>query len=128
MKKHIPSIARILLGLMFTASFIAGMMGKIPPPKGESALAFMTTLADSGLLSFIKVIELVCGLALLSGFFVPLALLVLAPIIVVITFYHLLLDPSGMAVGFVMTALWLTAGSAYRTIFLSLLHAKQPAN
>ncbi|HBI28071.1 MAG TPA: acyltransferase, partial [Deltaproteobacteria bacterium] len=68
MTQKFTLVARILLGLVFTASAIAGLTGQLPPPEGPEAQAFMGTLFDSGLLVFVKFIELVAGLALISGF------------------------------------------------------------
>jgi putative oxidoreductase len=124
MKKYLPTTIRVLTGLMFTGSAIAGMMGKIPPPEPEAAQAFMGLLASSGLIYLIKVLELLCGLALISGFFVPLALLVLAPIIVNIAFYHVALDPAGMMVAVVLVALWVGNAMAHKSIFHPLLQAR----
>ncbi len=124
MKTYIPTIVRVLMGLLFTASAVAGMMGKVPPPEPAAAQAFMGVLVSSGLLYLVKVLELLCGLALLSGFFVRLALLVLAPIIVNIAFFHVALDPSGLIVGVVLIALWVGNGMAYRADFLPLLRAR----
>ena len=124
MKKYIPQAVRVLTGLMFTGSAIAGMMGKVPPPEPEAAQAFMGVLFSSGLLYVVKVLELLCGLALISGFFVPLALLVLAPIIVNIAFFHVALDPSGLMVAVVLAALWVGNALAHRSLFLPLLQAR----
>jgi putative oxidoreductase len=124
LKNHIQTLARVLTGLMFTASAIAGMMGKVPPPEPEEAQAFMGVLFSSGLLSLVKVLELLCGLALISGFFVPMALVVVAPIIVNIVFFHVVLDPSKLMVGMVLTALWVINALGHRTAFAPLLRAK----
>ncbi|HIL36440.1 MAG TPA: DoxX family membrane protein [Planctomycetes bacterium] len=124
MKKQIPTAARILLGLMFTGAAVAGMMGKVPPPEPVAAQTFMGVMVSSGLLYLVKILELVCGVALLSGFFVPLALLVLAPIIVNIGFFHLALDPSASMVVVVMITLWAVTASAYRPVFTPLLRPR----
>jgi uncharacterized membrane protein YphA (DoxX/SURF4 family) len=124
MKAHLPTVIRVLLGLMFTGSAIAGMLGKVPPPEPEAAQAFMGLLLSSGLLYLVKVLELLCGLALLSGRLVPLALMVLAPIIVNIFFFHIALDPSGLPVGVILTALWVGVGMAQRSVLLPLLRVQ----
>jgi len=126
MKKFLPTILRVLTGLLFIGSAIAGMMGKVPPPEPEAAQAFMDVLMSSGLLYLVKILELVCGLALVSGFFVPLSLLVLAPILVNIAFFHAALDPSGLMVAVVLTALWVGNAMAHRAEFLPPLRAKSP--
>jgi len=120
----LPQIARILLGLVFTASSIAGLMGKVPPPEPEAARAFMTSLADSGLILIVKVVELLAGLALLSGFFVPLALLMLVPIIFNIGFFHFVLDPSGIPVVIIILVLWVGAAKGHHHRLMPLLERK----
>jgi putative oxidoreductase len=124
MTARLTTAARILLGIMFTGAAIAGVMGKVPPPEPEAAEAFMGMLLSSGLLYLVKILELLCGLALLSGRLVPLALLVLAPIIVNICFFHMALDPSGLPVSVILAVLWGGAGVAHRSVFLPLVRVQ----
>ncbi len=56
-------------------------------------------------LPLLKTTELLCGLLLLVGRFVPLALVILAPIIINIFFTHLFLAPSGLPVALIIGAL-----------------------
>jgi putative oxidoreductase len=122
--KHVPTIARILLGLAFTGAAIAGLMGKAPPPEPEAAKVFMGAVVGSGLIYVVKVLELLSGLALLSGFFVPLALAVLAPIIVNIAFFHFVLDPSGIVPAVVLIVLWAAVVKGSQEAFKPLLQMK----
>ena len=124
MKKKTLVAIRVVMGLMFVGSAVAGMMGKVPPPKPEAAQAFMGMLVGSGLLYLVKLLELLCGLALLFDFFVPLALVVLAPIVVNIGFFHAVLDPSGLGVGIVLAALWLANAYGQRERLLPLLQRR----
>ena len=55
-------------------------------------------MATGYLMPLVKITELVCGLAFVTGFFVPLACVVIAPIIVNIFLYHLYVDTSGLGV------------------------------
>jgi len=128
MTQKFTLVARILLGLVFTASAIAGLTGQLPPPEGPEAQAFMGTLFDSGLLVFVKFIELVAGLALISGFFAPLALVVLTPIIVNILYFHLSLDPVGIPVGIMLAVLAMVVAHGYRNVFLPLLQPRMKRN
>jgi len=108
MKKYIPIIARILLGFVFFAAGIAGLFNMIPVP--ENLPADLVTF-NQGLMSaryfmpLLKGTEAVCGLLLLSGYFVPLALVVLAPIVIHIFFVHLFLEPSGVPLSIVLGVL-----------------------
>jgi len=128
MTQKFTLVARILLGLVFTASAIAGLTGQLPPPEGPEAQAFMGTLFGSGLLVFVKFIELFAGLALISGFFAPLALVVLAPIIVNILYFHLSLDPVGIPVGIMLAVLAMVVAHGYRNVFLPLLQPRMKRN
>lgn len=90
--KHAPLIARLILGFIFFASGIAGLLNLAPPPPDlpENMKTFMAgMMATTYFLPFLKVTETICGALLMSGFFVPLALVILAPIVLNIFFVHL---------------------------------------
>lgn len=99
MKDKLPLIARILLGLLFFAAGLAGLLKLAPPPAD---LPPAITTFNAGLeasvyfMPFLKITETACGLLLLSGFFVPLALVVLAPIVLNIFFVHAFMLPQGL--------------------------------
>jgi putative oxidoreductase len=108
MKAKIPMVARILLGLVFLASGIVGLLNLVPPPPDmpERMMTFNTGLMASGyFFPFLKATETICGLLLISGFFVPLALVILAPISINIFLVHAFLMPSGVPVALVIGAL-----------------------
>lgn len=89
-------IVRILLGLLFIFASIAVLFNLAPPPTDMPAKAkiFMEGMNASGyLMTLIKVTELLCGLAFVSGFFVPLATVVIAPITINILLYHIFVMP-----------------------------------
>ena len=90
--------ARILLGLIFTVFGLNGFFNFIPmPPPEGAAAAYLGGLAASGyFFPVLKITEIISGLLLLSGRFVPLALLFLAPIVVQIFLMHAFLAPSGL--------------------------------
>lgn len=127
MYKKITLVSRILLGLIFIAASIAGLTGQMPPPEGGIAQVFMGLIFESGLLIFIKIVELIAGLALLAGVFVPLALLVLAPIIINIFYFHLSLDSMGIPVGIMLIILALVTASRYRQTYQHLLQMRDSA-
>jgi hypothetical protein len=76
------------------------------------------------LLTFIKTIELVAGLALLANRGVPLAMALLAPIIVGINYFHLVLAPSGAPVGLALVVLELILAVGYRNAFAPMLRLR----
>ena len=105
MKSKIPMIARILLGFIFFASGLAGLLGLIPTPADlpERMMTFNAGLAATGyFFPFLKAVETVCGLMLLIGWFVPLALVVLAPIVIHIFLVHAFMEPSGVPLAVIL--------------------------
>jgi uncharacterized membrane protein YphA (DoxX/SURF4 family) len=98
-------IARILLGLVFFGGGITGLLNLYPPPPDlpERLQAFNNGLMASGyFFKLLKITETACGLALLSGFFVPLALVILAPISLNIFFVHAVLAPEGLPLAIII--------------------------
>ena len=118
MKTVVLPGARLALGALFTASGLGGFLGLFPLAAPH---AFQVILIESGWMKVVKAIELVAGLLLLSNRFVPLALALLAPVVVSITLYHLLLDPSFLWIAPVVLGLeggllWAYRGS-FRGVF-----------
>ncbi len=104
----IPLVVRVLLGLIFLASGLAGLLNLAPPPADmpENMKTFMAgMMATKYFFPLLKITEVVCGAMLISGFFVPLALVVLAPIVVNIFFTHLFMEPNGLVVAAVLVVL-----------------------
>lgn len=117
--RYLPSAARIVLGAVFTLfglNFFLHFL-PMPPPSGRAA-AFLGGLFASGyLLQLTHLVELGAGLALLANRFVPLALTLLAPIIVNIVAFHLFLAPQGLAVPLVVLASELYLAWHHRAVF-----------
>ena len=124
--KHLPTIARILLGLLFVFGGVTGLFQLVAEPEmGEEATAFMGAIMDTGYLwPVIKVTEIVCGLLLILGMFVPLALVVLAPVVLNILLFHVFLEPSGVPVGIVAVLLGLYVAHQHRESFSGVLQRK----
>lgn len=121
-----PAVARVLLGLVFFVFGLNGFLNFIaqPPPPPEAG-AFLGGLAGAGyFFPLLKATEVLAGLALLSNRFVPLALAVLAPIIVNIVAFHAVLAPAGMAVPIVVLALEIYLAWSYRAVFRPMLASK----
>lgn len=119
-------VSRLLLGLIFFVfglnKFLGFMQPPAPSPQGAE---FLGALFQAGyFFPFLGVVEVLCGAALLTGLFVPLALLVLAPVVLNIVLYHLFLDPSGIALGLIALVLGLVVAHGYREKFLPLLRVK----
>jgi putative oxidoreductase len=105
LKSKLTLTVRVLLGLLFVVSGMFGLLNLVPAPENlpENMKAFDAGLTASMYFKpLLKATEVVCGLFLLSGFFVPLALVVLAPIVLNIFFVHLFLAPQGLPIAIVM--------------------------
>jgi putative oxidoreductase len=118
-------IARYLLGLMFTVFGLNGFLNFIhqPPPVNPLAIQFFTAVSASHFAAFFFAVQLVAGLLLLSGFFVPLALILLAAELYNILAFHLTLAP-GAAPALVACVLWVLVFLQYRESFKGILAAK----
>lgn len=88
--KKVALGARLLLGLIFVVFGLNGFLQFLPaPPLPEPAMQFIGALIQSGyLFTLVKALEIIAGLMLLTGFQVPLAQLLLAPIVVNIFLFH----------------------------------------
>jgi putative oxidoreductase len=84
-------IARYLLGLIFTVFGLNGFLNFIhqPPPANPLALQFFVAVSASHFASFFFAVQVLGGVLLLSGYFVPLALTVLAAELYNILAFHL---------------------------------------
>lgn len=117
-------VVRILLGLMF---FVFGLNGilhflHMEMPTGDAG-TLMTIMSAHGWMTFVAILQVVGGLLLLVGRYVPLGLVILGPIVVNILLYHFLLAPAGVAPGLVATILELFLIWAYRLSFRGLFDA-----
>ncbi len=127
--RHLPTIARVLLGLMFFVFGLNGFLNFIPPPPADqmpkALVEFSVAMMNTGFLfKLVKGTEVVMGLLLLLNRFVPLALTILAPVIVNIVAVHAFLAPSGVVMGFVILALELYLAWSYRSAFRPMLVAR----
>lgn len=95
--KKVTLALRILLGLVFVGSGVAFFATPIPEiPPGPMADFMKGMMATGYFFYLLKCTEIACGLLLLSGRFVPLALVVLAPIILNIFMVHLMMAREGL--------------------------------
>jgi len=119
-------IARILLGLVFVVFSANYFVPFLPAPSSmpPGALAFAMAFVGSGMMTFLKIVEMVAGLALIANRFTPLALALLAPIVVGITLFHALLEPSGMPIAGAVLALELFLAWSYRRAYAPMLKAR----
>ncbi|MFT3700388.1 MAG: hypothetical protein QM831_45000 [Kofleriaceae bacterium] len=130
----IPAITRTLLGLGFVVFGLNYFFPFLPMPKDipAPALAFIGPFVGLKFMGMIKSIEVIAGLALIGNRFVPLALTLLAPILVGITWFHIQAEPAGLPLPVVLVILEVATAYFYRDAFAPMLRASTtphaPAN
>jgi putative oxidoreductase len=118
-------IARYLLGLIFVVFGANGFLHFIPmPPPSGIAGQFMGALFVSHVLVVIFLLELIGGLLLLVGRFVPLGLVLLGPVVVNIVLFHAFMAPSGLPLATVVVILWLLTAWTVRPAFEGIFRSK----
>ena len=118
-------IARSLLGLVFVvfgSNMFLHFIPMPPPPEGP-AREFMTALFLSHYFYVVGALEVVGGALLLAGRFVPLGLTLLGPVIVNILCVHVFLEPSGLPMAILVSALALFLLWRYREHFAGLVRS-----
>ena len=123
---RLTMVARILLGLIFTVFGLNGFLNFLPPPElPEAAVPFMTGLASTGyFFPMLKLVEVVAGICLLAGLFVPLSLILLAPIVVNIAMFHFLLAPGEWWMGVLVVVLEIIVARGYWDSFSGVLEMR----
>lgn len=119
-------IVRVLMGLMFAFASIVVLFNLVPQPELTGDIkTFMDGLAVTGyMMTTVKIIELVCAIAFLSGMFVPLANVVIFPINVNILLYHVFLAPEGLVISILLMLANLFLAYYYRDKYKYILRAK----
>ena len=121
--KIVTIVARILLGLIFVVfgsnAFLRFL--PMPPPPPNLAGDFLKVFFASGYVYFIGGFQVIGGLLLLIGKFVPLGLTILGGVVVNILIFHTLMAPESFGPGIIVTVLELFLLWRYRAAFATLL-------
>lgn len=117
--KHLPTIARYLFGLVFFVFGLNKFLQFLPQPElAPAPLEFFGALMATGyMFPFIAVTEIVAGALLLANRFVPVALVIIAPVTLNILLFHIFLDSSGLVMGIVVFALNLYLLFSYKKYY-----------
>jgi putative oxidoreductase len=97
MKKYLPCIAGVLLGLCFLAASVPVLLNldfaKPPPmPEGSPIAHFMAAFGPTGYVKFVKIFEFLGGIIVMIPRLRNIGLLLLGPVIVNIIAFHVLID------------------------------------
>ena len=119
-------IARYLLGLIFMVFGLNGFLNFIhqPPPTNPLAMQFFVAVSASHFAAFFFAMQVLGALLLLSGYFVPLALTLLAAELYNILAFHLTFAPESIAPALLAAVLWILVFLQYRASFKDVLAAK----
>jgi len=123
--KIVIVIVRVLLGLpflIFGANAIHPFM-PMPPMTGDSG-TLLTIMMHHGWFVFIGALYAIAGILLLLGRYVPVALVLLGPILVVILLFHVTLSPNELAFPVVLTLFEVFLIYAYWPAFRGIFAAK----
>ena len=126
--KIVSLSARVLLGLLFLVVGLNGFLNFIPMGPMPLGLAgqFTAALFESHYMTVVFTLELAGGILLLLNRYVPLALTLLAPVIVNIFLFHAFMAPSGLPLATVASVLWILTAHKFRSIFVGLFNQRVP--
>jgi uncharacterized membrane protein YphA (DoxX/SURF4 family) len=118
-------IARILLGFVFVLFGLNGFLQFLPKPATmpEAAVSFFAGMAATGYMLPLLFGTQIGGGALLLIGMVPLALVILAPVIVNIVAFHVFIAPDGLPLAIVVGLLALFLAWRNRDAYRPLLVA-----
>jgi putative oxidoreductase len=119
-------IARYLAGLIFLVMGLNGFLHFIPlpPPTGVVAGQFMGALYASHYLWLIFGFQVLGGLLLLLNRYVPFAVAILAPVLVNILAFHVLMAPAGLPMALFVAILWALIFIGVRPAFSGLFQSR----
>jgi putative oxidoreductase len=123
--KIVSHIARILLALVFVVfganGFFSFMPAQLPPGLAGQ---FLGAILASHYVLAVSAVMVIGGLLLLLNVYVPLALVLLAPILVNILLFHLFMNLGGIGPGAVLTVCWFLVAWRVRPAFAGLFLKK----
>lgn len=127
-QRYLPHVARVLMGLIFFVFGLNGFLHFLPqPPLEGPAGAFAGALAATGyMFPLIKATEVVAGALLLANRYVPLALTIIAPVVVNIFLFHTVLTPPNV-MAFMLVAFNVYLAWVHRDAFRPMLAARVKA-
>jgi putative oxidoreductase len=122
-------VARILLGLTFLVFGLNGFLNflHMPMPPGPAG-QYMGVLFLSHYLHVVFLLEVIGGVLLLSGQFIPLGLVILGPVLFNILLFHTFLFPAGFPPALFATLLWFIIFYGVRKAFAGIFVQKVPVS
>ncbi|MEO8200673.1 MAG: DoxX family protein [Gemmatimonadota bacterium] len=125
--RHIQTVSRVLMGFLFTMVGLNGFLNFLPQPSSipAGAMAFSGALLNTGyMFPLLMGAQLIAGVLLFANRFVPLALAILAPVVINIVAFHAFLSPSGLGMALVVLVLEVYLAWSFRAAFRPMLSMK----
>jgi putative oxidoreductase len=128
--KIASTIARYLLGLLFTVMGLNGFLHFIPSPAFPPGylMDFFTAIVGSGFYVMIFGVQVICGVLLLLDLYVPLAIVALAGVLLNILTLHATMNPQGFPMAILATILWFLTAWPIRATFAPIFARKAPVS
>lgn len=125
MLSKVQTPLRVIFGLLWLIFGLNFFFQFLPqqPPMNEAAGQLVGAIYQSGLLKWVKIIEVLVGVMLVANLFAPLALVFISPIIVNILFVHVL-DTAGLPIAIVFAVINLVLAISYKDRYADLLKVK----
>ena len=115
--KIVTLVARYLLGVIFIVMGLNGFlhfipMGDVPPIAGQ----WLGAMVESHFMAVIFLFEIVAGALLLTRY-LPLAVAILAPLVLNIDLFHVFMAPAGLPLALIVTLMWAVVAYQVRDAF-----------
>ena len=125
--KLVATISRYLLGIVFLVFGLNGFLQFIPPqPLPPLAMQFFTVIVVSHFTVMVFAFQILVGVLFLVNRYVPLAIVIVAALLVNILTFHITMQPAGLPIPIVVLILWLILALDHRPAFTGLLAARTP--
>jgi putative oxidoreductase len=119
------NISRFLLGFIFLVFGLNGFLHFIPmPPPSGVAGQFLGLMFVTKYLLVVSALQVISGALVLVNRYVPIALTILAPIIVNILLFHVLMNPAGLGLALLVAILWGVVFASVRSAFAGIFEAR----
>jgi putative oxidoreductase len=119
--------SRFLLGLIFIVFGLNGFFHFLPQPPMQPGLAkdYFVVMSTSGYLFLPFFLQLSSGILFLINRYIPFALVLIAPVIVNILLFHILMNPEGIVPGLVVTIFWCVLFYNVRSSFAGIFQPRR---
>jgi hypothetical protein len=124
--KIVATVARYLLGLMFLVFGLNSFLLFIPtgPIPAGPAGQFATLMLSTHYAQAVGLFQVASAVLFLVNRYIPLALVLLGPVLVNILIFHILMAPSTIPMGLLATILWILVAYRVRSSFDGVLQAR----